>query len=85
MCIRDSQYTFLDEYSRFRYLEAFQEHNSYSSTVFLRHVVEKFPYAIECVQTDHGPIDFNPNIFGTYEEVDNNYDAEKLLTPAAPI
>lgn len=48
------QYTFLDEYSRFRYLEAFQEHNSYSSAVFLRHVVEKFPYAIECVQTDNG-------------------------------
>lgn len=48
------QYTFLDEYSRFRYLEAFQEHNSYSSAVFLRHVVEKFPYAIECIQTDNG-------------------------------
>ena len=48
------QYTFLDEYSRFRYLEAFQEHSSYSSAVFLRHVVEKFPYAIECVQTDNG-------------------------------
>ena len=48
------QYTFIDEYSRFRYLEAFREHSTYSSTVFLRHVVEKFPYAIECVQTDNG-------------------------------
>ena len=48
------QYTFIDEYSRFRYLEAFLEHSTYSSTVFLRHVVEKFPYAIECVQTDNG-------------------------------
>ena len=48
------QYTFLDEFSRFRYLEAFQEHNTYSSTLFLRHVVQKFPYAIECVQTDNG-------------------------------
>ena len=48
------QYTFLDEYSRFRYLEAFEEHNTYTSAVFLRHVVEKFPYAIECVQTDNG-------------------------------
>ena len=27
------QYTFIDEYSRFRYLEAFEEHNTYSSTV----------------------------------------------------
>lgn len=48
------QYTFLDEYSRFRYIEAFQEHNTYSSTLFLKHVVKKFPYAIECVQTDNG-------------------------------
>lgn len=49
------QYTFLDEFSRFRYLEAFREHSTYSSAVFLRHVVEKFPFAIECVQTDNGP------------------------------
>jgi transposase InsO family protein len=48
------QYTFLDEFSRFRYLEAFQEHSTYSSAVFLRHVVKRFPFAIECVQTDNG-------------------------------
>ncbi len=49
------QYTFLDEYSRFRYLEAFKEHNSYSSSEFIKHCVKRFPYAIECVQTDNGP------------------------------
>lgn len=48
------QYTFIDEYSRFRYLEAFKEQSTYSSTQFLKHVVKKFPYAIECVQTDNG-------------------------------
>ena len=48
------QYTFIDEYSRFRYLEAFKEHSTYSSTVFLKHVVKNFPYLIECVQTDNG-------------------------------
>ena len=48
------QYTFIDEYSRFRYLEAFKDHTSYSSAEFIRHCVEKFPYAIECVQTDNG-------------------------------
>ena len=48
------QYTFIDEYSRFRDLEAFKEQSTYSSTQFLKHVVEKFPYAIECVQTDNG-------------------------------
>ena len=48
------QFTFIDEFSRFRYLEAFQEHSSYSAAEFIRHCVQKFPYAIECVQTDNG-------------------------------
>ena len=43
------QYTFIDEYSRFK------EHSTYSSAEFIKHCVEKFPYAIECVQTDNGP------------------------------
>ena len=48
------QYTFIDEYSRFLYLEAFEEHSTYSSALFLRHVVQKFPFAIACIQTDNG-------------------------------
>lgn len=48
------QYTAIDEYSRFRYLEAFEEHNTYSSTIFLQHVLNKFPFKVECVQTDNG-------------------------------
>lgn len=48
------QYTAIDEYSRFRILEAFEEHSTYSSAEFIRHVVKAFPYAIECVQTDNG-------------------------------
>lgn len=48
------QYSFLDEYSRFRYLEAFREHSTYSSARFILHCVKKFPYPIECVQTDNG-------------------------------
>ena len=48
------QYTAIDEYSRFRYLEAFDEHSSYTATVFLEHLIKKFPFMIECVQTDNG-------------------------------
>jgi len=48
------QYTAIDEYSRFRILEAFEEHSTYSSAEFIKHVVKVFPYAIECVQTDNG-------------------------------
>lgn len=48
------QYTAIDEYSRFRYLEAFEEHSSYSSAMFVEHLVKKFHFPIECIQTDNG-------------------------------
>lgn len=48
------QYTAIDEYSRFRYLEAFEEHSSYSSAMFVEHLVKKFRFPIECIQTDNG-------------------------------
>lgn len=49
------QYTAIDEYSRWRYVEAFEEHNTYTSAVFLEHLLKAFPMPIECVQTDNGP------------------------------
>ena len=48
------QYTAIDEYSRWSFVEAFEEHSSYSSAVFLDHLVKAFPCPIECVQTDNG-------------------------------
>lgn len=48
------QYTAIDEYSRFRCLEAFKEQSSYSSAVFVEHLLKKFPFKIECIQTDNG-------------------------------
>ena len=48
------QYTAIDEYSRYRYIEAFEEHNTYTSTVFLEHMLKFFPFKVECVQTDNG-------------------------------
>ncbi|NMP37325.1 MAG: transposase [Clostridiales bacterium] len=48
------QYTAIDEYSRFRYLEAFEEHSTHSSALFLEHLIKAFPFKIECVQTDNG-------------------------------
>ena len=52
------QYTAIDEYSRLRYLEGFEEISTYSSTVFLNNAIaffKKYGFAIECVQTDNGP------------------------------
>jgi len=48
------QYTALDEYSRYRYIEAFDEISTYSSAVFIDHLIKAFPFPIECIQTDNG-------------------------------
>jgi transposase len=51
------QYTAIDEYSRLRYLEAFEEANTYSSWVFAQHVLCWFKrrgIQVECIQTDNG-------------------------------
>ena len=34
--------------------KAFEEHSTYSSMIFLLHLVQAFPMPIECVQTDNG-------------------------------
>ena len=48
------QYTAIDEFSRFRYIEAFKEHSTYSSAVFLEHMLKAFPFKVECVQKYNG-------------------------------
>jgi len=85
------QYTFIDEYSRFRYLEAFEEHSTYSSKLFLQHVVKRFPYAIECVQTDNGP-EFTKKLLPNGNNSPTAFEAElarlgirhKLIRPYTP-
>jgi hypothetical protein len=48
------QYTAIDEYSRFRYLEAFKGAGAYTSTQFLEHMLKAFKFKMESVQTDNG-------------------------------
>lgn len=48
------QYTALDEFSRFRYVEAFDESSTYTSMLFLRNMISAFKFSVECVQTDNG-------------------------------
>lgn len=48
------QYTALDEFSRFRYVEAFEEASTYTSTLFLKNMLAAFKFNVECVQTDNG-------------------------------
>lgn len=48
------QYTAIDEYSRWRFVEAFAEHSTYSSAMFIEHLVKAFPLPIKCIPTDNG-------------------------------
>lgn len=51
------QYTAIDEYSRLRYLQAFDEANTFTSMQFLNETVAWYArrgIKIECVQTDNG-------------------------------
>ncbi len=51
------QYTAIDEYSRYRILCGYREHNTYSSSLFLCQVVSAFNalgIEVECIQTDNG-------------------------------
>ena len=85
------QYTALDEYSRFRYVEAFEERSSYSSAVFLEHLVKAFHFPIHCVQTDNGQ-EFTKRLSKTqnptltlFEKALKKYDiSHKLIRPYTP-
>ena len=47
-------YTAIDEFSRWRYMEAFEEHSTCSSMIIPMDLVQAFPMPMECVQTDNG-------------------------------
>jgi len=52
------QYTAIDEYSRYRILGGYREHDTYASSLFLCQVVSGFTalgIEVKCVQTDNGP------------------------------
>ncbi len=64
------QYTAIDEYSRLRYLEAFQTADTYSSALFIEHAIAWFArkgIRIECVQTDNG-FEFTKRFLKTKDE-----------------
>ncbi len=48
------QYTAIDEYTRKRVLWASKEQSTSASAEFVDIVIKKFPFKIECIQTDNG-------------------------------
>ena len=85
------QYTAIDEYSRFRYIEAFEEHSTYSSAVFLKNMLKAFPFKVECVQTDNG-LEFTKALANTQNPTPTLFERtlkqcgirHKLIKPYTP-
>lgn len=85
------QYTAIDEYSRYRYLEAFEEHSTYSSAVFLEHMLQAFKFPVECVQTDNG-MEFTKRLGSSQNPTPTLFEARlkqrgirhKLIKPYTP-
>ncbi len=48
------QYTAIDEYTRKRVLWASKEQSTSASAEFVEILVKKFPFKVECIQTDNG-------------------------------
>ncbi len=63
------QYTAIDTATRWRYLRVFEEQTTFHSIVFLKDVIERFPYHITGVKTDNGSV-FTNYYVGTNKRSD---------------
>lgn len=86
------QYTAIDECTRWRFVEAFDEHNTYASARFLDMFLKAAPFKVECIQTDNGA-EFTKRLAGTkgsdsptlFEEKLKRYGIRhKLIKPYTP-
>ncbi len=99
-CIKDKtwrryyQYTAIDEYSRLRYLEAYQQADTFSSADFIAKTVHWFKghgIYVQCVQTDNGfefgsrskkPDNDRPCLFELF--LQQNHIEHKRIRPYTP-
>ena len=92
--LRLYQYTAIDEYSRLRYLGAYDEQSTYSSADFLRKMAKWFErrgIQVECVQTDNG-IEFTNRFSSTKRNTQTLFEhtasilgiRHKLIKPYTP-
>jgi len=83
------QYTAIDECTRWRHIAVFEEQSTHSSVEFLYEVLDRFPFQIQCIQTDNGA-EFtsrycNPDHPSAFEaELAAFAIRHKLIAPATP-
>ena len=98
-CIADPelklfQYTAIDEFSRLRFLGAYEEQSTYSSADFLEKAVAWFKrrgVAVECVQTDNG-FEFTNRFSNSKRDIPTRFELSaaklgirhKLIRPYTP-
>ena len=85
------QYTAIDEFSRFRYLQIYGEKSTYTSYKFLLEVIKRFPFKIYTIRTDNGSeftkrlISNNPNDITMFElGLKKNGIHHDLIKPYTP-
>lgn len=61
------QYTAIDEYTRLRHLQIYEEANTYTSVQFMEEVIKSFPFPIKEVRTDNG-IQFTNRLVSKHEK-----------------
>lgn len=83
------QYTAIDEYSRVRYLQIYDEKSTYISVKFMKEVINNFKFKIVTVRTDNG-LEFTnrlvtedkPTLLELYlKRLNINHDLIKPYTP----
>jgi transposase len=57
------QYTAIDECTRWRYVAIFDELSTYNSVRFVKQLQKRFPFEIQCIQTDNGT-EFTSKLLG---------------------
>ena len=75
-CPKLYQYTAIDEYTRHRYLGAYEEQSTYSSADFLRKAVRYFRrnnIPVECIQTDNG-FEFTNRFLTSCREIETLFE-----------
>lgn len=98
-CIADPelrlfQYTAIDEYSRLRFLGAYEEQSTYSSAAFLEKMTAWFRrrgVTVECVQTDNG-FEFTNRFSNSKKDIPSRFEKtaarlgirHKLIRPYTP-
>lgn len=69
------QYTAIDEFTRLRYLEIFDEKSTYSSKQFLINMVKYFPFKVKTVRTDNG-LEFTNRLANTIDPQPTLFEKE---------